>query len=265
MTATPATLEAARVGQGYALFPNHTIQGRDVEQAYISADLLGTPTYVVLPKELWTPEMHKMRCPVVRLEKALYGHKNSGVYWSDYCKEQVAKADFIPWPSENFPSVYWHPEHRLMLIIYVDDMLLSGPKNHMAEAWSKLGENIKLAVPPGDKEDVYTFLGCTHTLREREVNNKKIRCHDTDTSHAMQKVLAKYEVAVYECTGQYRDCSMLKLRSWMMIPRYHSFADPLLMKISWSVQAAYTRYLFQRWRKTPTKLAHRERFKISYP
>ena len=27
MTATPATLEAARVGQGYALFPNHTIQG----------------------------------------------------------------------------------------------------------------------------------------------------------------------------------------------------------------------------------------------
>ena len=90
-----------------------------------------------------------------------------------------------------------------MLIIYVDDMLLSGPTEHMSEAWSKLGENIKLAVPPGDDEKTYTFLGCTHTLTEREVNGKKLRCHDTNTYHAMQKMLAKYEVAVYECTGQY--------------------------------------------------------------
>ena len=45
----------------------------------------GTPVYVMLPEELWTAEMWKMKCPVVRLTKALYGHKNSGVYWQRSC------------------------------------------------------------------------------------------------------------------------------------------------------------------------------------
>ena len=37
--------------------------------------------YVQLPRELWTPQMHKMCSPVVRIKKALYGHKLSGNYW----------------------------------------------------------------------------------------------------------------------------------------------------------------------------------------
>ena len=56
----------------------HTGQQADVEQAYVLAKLRGPATYVQLPPELWTEDMHKMRFPVVRLDKALYGHKNSG-------------------------------------------------------------------------------------------------------------------------------------------------------------------------------------------
>ncbi len=74
MASTPATLDSSRIGDMYACLPDHTVQGRDVEQAYLQAKLEGTPTYIMLPKELWTDEMHKMRCPVVKLEKALYGH-----------------------------------------------------------------------------------------------------------------------------------------------------------------------------------------------
>ena len=123
MSSAPATLEASRCAEAYSCFPGCSVEGRDVEQAYISADLGGPPTYVQLPKELWTPEMHKMKFPVVRLEKALYGHKNSGVYWSKYCDKACLRAGFEPL-SENWPSVYWNKEKRLLLIVYVDDLLL---------------------------------------------------------------------------------------------------------------------------------------------
>ena len=75
MATAPATLEASRIANCYSCFPMNSIESRDVEQAYITAKLGGPVTYVQLPKEFWTDDMHKMRCPVVRLDKALYGHK----------------------------------------------------------------------------------------------------------------------------------------------------------------------------------------------
>jgi len=203
MSAAPACMEASRCAEAYACFPGHSVQGRDVEQAYITAKLGGPPVYVQLPKELWTAEMWKMKCPVVRLEKALYGHKNSGVYWSEHCDSLVRSAGFNNEGLFNWPSVYWHPTKRLMLVIYVDDMLLSGPAEHMDKAWSELGELINLAKPPGDDDSTHTFLGCTHRRYTKIINGKSAQCSETDVTHAMQKALAKYEVAVFEATGQH--------------------------------------------------------------
>ena len=83
MATTPTTLEASRYSDLLSCFEGNSVEGRDVQQAYLQADLPddATPTYIVLPKELWTDEMYKMRSPVFRLKKALYGHKNSGAYW----------------------------------------------------------------------------------------------------------------------------------------------------------------------------------------
>ena len=97
MATAPATLEASRIANLYACSTaDHSIQCRGVEQAYITADLGGTPTYVVLPKELWSAEMMKMKCPVVRLDKALYGHKNSGAFWNRHCDQELKKLGFEP-------------------------------------------------------------------------------------------------------------------------------------------------------------------------
>jgi hypothetical protein len=82
MSSAPATLEASRVSDIYSCMGRHnTVQTRDVEQAYLQADMKGSPVYIMLPQELWTDDMWKMDCPVFRLEKALYGHKHSGNYW----------------------------------------------------------------------------------------------------------------------------------------------------------------------------------------
>ena len=90
-----------------------------------------------------------MKNPVVKLEKALYGHKHSGVFWQRYCTEQVTAAGFEPL-GESWPCAYFHPITKMLLIVYVDDMKLAGPAEHMADTWKALGKNIKLEVPKGD-------------------------------------------------------------------------------------------------------------------
>ena len=66
MQSTPATLEASKIADIYSCFPGHGVQARDVEQAYLQAELGGPPVYIMLPRELWTPEMHSMKGLVVR-------------------------------------------------------------------------------------------------------------------------------------------------------------------------------------------------------
>ena len=149
MATTLTTLEASRYSTFLGCLPGNSVEGRDVEQAYVQADMEGTPTYIVLPKELWTPEMHKMRCPVFRLEKALYGHKNSGAYWQKFCNAQCLKAGFRP-ISDNWPCAYWNDETQQFLIVYVDDMQLAGPEHLMEQAWAALGEGIGLEEPKGN-------------------------------------------------------------------------------------------------------------------
>ncbi len=55
MASTPTTLEASRYSDFYSLMdPDHSSEGRDVQQTYLQAELSGSPTYICLPKELWT-------------------------------------------------------------------------------------------------------------------------------------------------------------------------------------------------------------------
>ena len=73
LASTPATLDASRVADMYACFEDHAVESRDVEQAYLQAEMEGPPVYVVLPEELWTPEMWEIHrrgdTPVARLKR----------------------------------------------------------------------------------------------------------------------------------------------------------------------------------------------------
>ena len=81
-----------------------------------------------LPTDAWPPEIQywKFRRPVVRLDKALYGHPDSGTMWEQHCDKKVQEIGFKP-IGEEWPSVYFHDELKLLLVIYVDDLKLAGP------------------------------------------------------------------------------------------------------------------------------------------
>ena len=122
--------------------------------------------------------------PGVRLNTALYGHKNSGVFWQKYCDKQCREAGFEK-ISDNWSSMYYHPVTKMLLIVYVDDMKLAGPTEHMAATWEKLGKNIKLETPKGDTDgDTHTFLGCIHRRVDKDIHIKDgvktVRCMEYD-------------------------------------------------------------------------------------
>ena len=42
------------------------------------------------------------------------------------------------------PSVYWHEQLQLLLIIYVDDFKMSGKASRVVEGWKRLRKHIKM-------------------------------------------------------------------------------------------------------------------------
>ena len=195
MASTPATLEAAKYCDFFGtLQEDHATEGRAVEQEYLQATLEGPPTWIVLPKEIWTPEMHKMKMPVVRLEKALYGHKNSGAFRQNYCNEVRKKAGFELF-SENWPCVF--------ITVYVVDLKIAGPRKNFAEAWELLGANMTLAQPTGDTTEISNYLGTEHIRGQTEINGKKVQTMALNVSHSMKHAISIYEEQVYQIVGRF--------------------------------------------------------------
>ena len=157
ITSCPATMEAGKAADAFGLLPGHEIQVADGESAYTQAKLGGPATWVRLPKERWLPEWHgKYHDPVVRRVLALYGHPDAGGFWEQHCEKALRSVGFEQCP--DWKSVFRHPKLNLMLVVYVDDFKLSGPKANLAQGWSLMASKIKLEPPSSIKR----YLGCEH-------------------------------------------------------------------------------------------------------
>jgi len=154
---SPATFEAARWADYYGCLPGHNVQLTDAIQAYIQAKLTGPACWVELPDDAWPDDIDfkKFRRPVVRLVKALYGHPDSGTMWEQHCDKHVCELNFVPM-GEEWPSMYFHKELKLMLVIYADDLKMAGPKENLKKGWEML--RTKLKIEP--ETELGLYLGC---------------------------------------------------------------------------------------------------------
>ena len=69
--------------------------------------------------------------PVVRMDKALYGHPDAGALWERHCHKVLLGLGFKPVP--NWGTCYIHPTKDLYLTVYVDDMQIAGPTANVDE------------------------------------------------------------------------------------------------------------------------------------
>ena len=97
-----------------------------------------------------------LKKPMCRLLKSLYGHPESGGHWEKHLTQAVV--DTGGQPVKDHPSSFWFPESRLLLSVYVDDLLLSGPEGNHEGFWRELCKTIRL----GDPEILDRFLGRDH-------------------------------------------------------------------------------------------------------
>ena len=192
---SPATMEAARAADAYGLFPGHAVQQSDAEQAYTQAWLSGTETWVRLPRDQWPQEWidQDMQDPVCPLVLALYGHPDSGTDWERHAHEHVTSVGFEP--VDNWSSCYWHPEHELFLVIYVDDFKMSGPKDKLQIGWDLIEKGLKIE-PPGE---LGLFLGCKHeqSVRTLPGTNTKVRVMEYNMEEFLRSCVDRYR----ELTG----------------------------------------------------------------
>ena len=94
----------------------------------------------------------------VRLGLALYGHPDSGGYWEKEINKTARKGRWRL--VDNGPSVLFHPELRLVLVVCVDDFTMRGPRANIKAGWASLRGEIKM----GDPEPFGRYLGCEHQI-----------------------------------------------------------------------------------------------------
>ena len=129
-------MEAGKAADAYGMFPGNELQLADGESAYTQAKLGGNDTWIRLPKDRWPDWWHtKYTDPVVPLVLALYGHPDAGGFWEQHCTIALLKAGFQPIEGGTWKSVFWHPRYDLLLVVYVDDFKMAGPKANLEKAW----------------------------------------------------------------------------------------------------------------------------------
>jgi len=161
MSSSPTAVQGVNANVAYGCLPGHDSEVADAIRAYIQSLLKSKQaTWVAIPRDLWPDSWKgKYTKPMCLLVKALYGHPESGGHWENHLTSAVRACGGAPVPTH--PSSFWFPEEKMLLSVYVDDLLLSGPKGGHAKIWEKLRKGSE-PIALDDPEPLDRFLGRGH-------------------------------------------------------------------------------------------------------
>ena len=122
------------------MIPGNKITQADAIRAYCQALLKSKdPTWVTIHPLLRRKDMKEPR-PCCRLLKALYGHPESGAHGEKHLTDAILMCGGVP--IINHPSSFWIKPLSIMLTVYVDDLLCSGPVASHAKFWKCLRNSV---------------------------------------------------------------------------------------------------------------------------
>ena len=232
MFSTPTNTQAINLAVFYGLLLGNELKAADCTRAFLQAMLLmKEETFVVLPQELWLPGWAgKYKQPTVRLRKALYGHPLASACW-DLHLRQVLQGDLGLLPMEGHPSVYYCPKTFLLVVIYVDDVLVSGPKAHQSAFWKEL----QRLVETDEVEDLNQFIGRNHELSEGQcVFNMVDYCQQAIDLY----LEAAGNVSLRRVSTPYVNEGVLTMEDYQVQGQISHKASSVLMKLLWVCRLA---------------------------
>jgi hypothetical protein len=137
VSSAPAAMNSIRAVLAVSALRGWQVKARDAAQAYIQAriDGPGRPkTWVRLPKSWWPASWFdskgqpKFWDPVCPLQRALYGHPESGAIWEKHLASILEDLGWVRVPAH--PRTWVHEETRALLAVYVDDLPMTAPSTH---------------------------------------------------------------------------------------------------------------------------------------
>ena len=160
--AAPTGIHSANSNLAYGMLPGNKTTQADAIRAYCQALLKSKdPTWVTIPPLLRRKDMKEFR-PCCRLLKALYGHPESGAHWEKHLTSAIHKCGGVA--ILNHPSSFWIKPLKIMLTVYVDDLLCSGPLASHAKFWKMLTDPNVGGISIDDPEPLDRFLGRKHVV-----------------------------------------------------------------------------------------------------
>jgi len=164
LSASPTAITTANANIAYGQIPGNKTTQADAVQAYLQSNLKARrKTWVTIPRELWPQAWIDagMKRPCCVLQKALYGHPEAGGHWEKHLEAAVEKCGGEA--VEGHPSSFWFASERLLLTVYVDDLLLSGPEENHDAFWQRLRHG-PAPIDIEDPEPLGRFLGRDHVV-----------------------------------------------------------------------------------------------------
>ena len=169
VSSAPAAMASIKAVLAVSALRGWSVKACDAAQAYIQAriDGPGRPrTWVRLPKTWWPaswltengePQYWDPVCP---LQRALYGHPESGAIWE---KHLSSISEELGWERVAVhPGTWVHKETKSLLAVYVNDLLMTAPPPHEKELWKALEARVNFDEMPSE---LAKFLGAHHHLR----------------------------------------------------------------------------------------------------
>jgi hypothetical protein len=141
----PSGITSINLNLGYGALKGNKSTQSDVIKAYTQS-LLRTKskTWVALSQKLFPEEYKHIKDPVVPLDKALYGYPGSGWHWDARFREIMGLLGGV---ADNDNQSNWTFPNGLLLTLYVDDILLSGPRLLHEAFWKKLSGYLDIEDP----------------------------------------------------------------------------------------------------------------------
>ena len=121
--------------------PGNSLEDSDAIKAYTQVklstvkELLGQDvqpeTWISLPRERRPKSWDNIENPVCPLLRNLYGHPLAGLIWEKHCQKSILAAGLQK--VQGWECLFYHPENKLYLSVYVDDFRIAGKKENMVD------------------------------------------------------------------------------------------------------------------------------------